>query len=86
MSPGRFDQYMYRPYLNEIQAGRITDEEVLEYLELLRIKCTELTRAHATFTESYLGGSIYQNLTLGGLTVTGNLRKTVCRSWFAGGN
>ena len=67
MSPGRFDQYMYRPYLNEIQAGRITDEEGLEYLELLRIKCTELTRAHATFTESYLGGSIYQNLTLGGV-------------------
>lgn len=67
MSPGRFDQYMYRPYLNEISAGKITDDEVLEYLELLRIKCTELTRAHATFTESYLGGSIYQNMTLGGV-------------------
>ncbi len=67
MSPGRFDQYMYRPYLNEISAGGITDDEVLEYLELMRIKCTELTRAHATFTESYLGGSIYQNLTLGGV-------------------
>ncbi len=67
MSPGRFDQYMYRPYLAEKSAGNITDEEVLEYLELLRIKCTELTRAHATFTESYLGGSIYQNMTLGGV-------------------
>ena len=67
MSPGRFDQYMYRPYIAEKLAGKITDEEVLEYLELMRIKCTELTRAHATFTESYLGGSIYQNLTLGGV-------------------
>ncbi len=67
MSPGRFDQYMYRPYLNEKNAGKITDAEVLEYLELMRVKCTELTRAHATFTESYLGGSIYQNLTLGGV-------------------
>lgn len=67
MSPGRFDQYMYRPYLNEIRSGGITDDEVLEYMELLRIKCTELTRAHATFTESYLGGSIYQNLTIGGV-------------------
>ena len=66
MSPGRFDQYMYRPYLAEKAAGEITDAEVLEYLELMRIKCTELTRAHATFTESYLGGSIYQNVTLGG--------------------
>lgn len=67
MSPGRFDQYMYRPYLAETSSGGITDQEVLEYLELLRIKCTELTRAHATFTESYLGGSIYQNMTLGGV-------------------
>ncbi len=67
MSPGRFDQYMYRPYLNEIKSGDITAAEVLEYLELMRIKCTELTRAHATFTESYLGGSIYQNITLGGV-------------------
>lgn len=67
MSPGRFDQYMYRPFLQEKAAGKITDAQVLEYLELLRIKCTELTRAHATFTESYLGGSIYQNMTLGGI-------------------
>jgi formate C-acetyltransferase len=67
MSPGRFDQYMYRPYLASKKTGDITDAEVLEYLELLRIKCTELTRAHATFTESYLGGSIYQNMTLGGV-------------------
>jgi len=67
MSPGRFDQYMYRCYRNSIDSGDITDAEVLEYLELLRIKCTELTRAHATFTESYLGGSIYQNMTLGGV-------------------
>ncbi len=67
MSPGRFDQYMYRAFLNETTSGGISEAEVLEYLELLRIKCTELTRAHATFTESYLGGSIYQNMTLGGV-------------------
>lgn len=72
MSPGRFDQYMYRPFKNEIESGGITEAEVMEYLELLRIKCTELTRAHATFTESYLGGSIYQNMTLGGVDRYGN--------------
>jgi pyruvate-formate lyase len=64
---------MYRPYLNETESGDITDAEVLEYLELMRIKCTELTRAHATFTESYLGGSIYQNVTLGGVDRYGQL-------------
>ncbi|MDM8289686.1 pyruvate formate lyase family protein, partial [Slackia piriformis] len=66
ISPGRFDQYMYRPYLASKQAGTLTDEEALELMELLRVKCTEIGRLHPVFTESYLGGSIYQNLTLGG--------------------
>lgn len=66
ISPGRFDQYMYRPFRDDIESGRITREEVLELLELLRIKHTEIIRAHAQFTESYLGGSIFQNVTLGG--------------------
>lgn len=66
ISPGRFDQYMYRSYQNDIKSGNITEKGVLELLELMRIKCAEITRAHATFTESYLGGSVYQNLTVGG--------------------
>ena len=72
ISPGRFDQYMYRPFQADRKAGRLTDAQALELLELLRIKCAEITRAHATFTESYLGGSIYQNLTLGGVDRYGN--------------
>ncbi|HAA90056.1 MAG: Formate C-acetyltransferase [Thermoanaerobacterales bacterium 50_218] len=67
ISPGRFDQYMYRPFKNDIESGRITEEQALELLELMRIKCSEITRAHATFTESYLGGSVYQNVTIGGV-------------------
>ncbi|MGB9790971.1 MAG: glycyl radical protein [Thermacetogeniaceae bacterium] len=67
ISPGRFDQYMYRPFKNDIDSGRITEAQALELLELMRIKCSEITRAHATFTESYLGGSVYQNLTIGGV-------------------
>jgi formate C-acetyltransferase/4-hydroxyphenylacetate decarboxylase large subunit len=67
ISPGRFDQYMYRPFTEDIKAGRITEAEVLELLELLRVKHSEIVRAHAVFTESYLGGSIFQNLTLGGV-------------------
>jgi len=30
ISPGRFDQYMYRPFRDDIESGRITREEVLE--------------------------------------------------------
>jgi indoleacetate decarboxylase len=71
ISPGRFDQYMLRPYLADRAAGRGSREQALELLELLRIKCSEITRAHATFTESYLGGSVYQNLTLGGVDAEG---------------
>lgn len=67
ISPGRFDQYMYRPFKADYDAGNITEQETLELLELLRIKCGEISRAHATFTESYLGGSVYQNVTLGGV-------------------
>lgn len=67
ISPGRFDQYMYRPFKNDLNQDRITEDEALELLELLRIKCSEITRAHATFTESYLGGSVYQNVTIGGV-------------------
>jgi len=72
ISPGRFDQYMYRTYKKDMAAGNITDTEVLELLELMRIKCGEIARAHATFTESYLGGSVYQNITLGGVDRYGN--------------
>ncbi|HUT02651.1 MAG TPA: pyruvate formate lyase family protein [bacterium] len=71
ISPGRFDQYMYRPFKSDIDAGAMTEEGALELLELMRIKCAEVTRAHATFTESYLGGSVYQNLTLGGVNSDG---------------
>lgn len=67
ISPGRLDQYLYRPFLASKRAGTVTDAQVLEYLELLRIKCTEIGRLHPVFTESYLGGSIYQNLTVGGV-------------------
>lgn len=71
ISPGRFDQYMYRPYKNDITKGTTTKEKVLELLELMRIKCSEITRAHAMFTEAYLGGSVYQNLTVGGVDKNG---------------
>jgi len=67
ISPGRFDQYMYRPLKNDMAAGTYDEQKALELLELMRIKCAEITRAHATFTESYLGGSVYQNITLGGV-------------------
>jgi len=72
ISPGRFDQYMYRPFKADRDSGNLTEQEALELLELMRVKCGEISRAHATFTESYLGGSVYQNMTLGGCDRYGN--------------
>jgi len=72
ISPGRFDQYMYPFYRKDMERGRITKKEVLELLELLRIKCTQITRCHPMASEGSLGGSIYINLTLGGLDKEGN--------------
>jgi len=67
VSPGPFDQYMNRPFQDDLEQGRITREKALELLELLRIKHTEIIRAHAKFSESYNAGSVFQNLTLGGV-------------------
>lgn len=38
---GRMDQIMYPYYQADIAAGRITDEEVVELFECLRLKCME---------------------------------------------
>ncbi len=72
ISPGRFDQYMYPYYKKDLEEGRITREEALELLELLRIKMSQLIRAHPLASEGILGGSMYQNVTLGGLDKNGN--------------
>jgi len=67
VSPGRFDQYMYRPFKDDIESGRMTEGEALELLELLRVKHSEMVRAHAWFLEAVVVGGTYQNLTLGGV-------------------
>ncbi len=72
ISPGRFDQYMYRPFKGDIESDRITREKVLELLELLRIKHAEVVRIHSRFAEAYNAGSIYQHVTLGGVDKHGN--------------
>lgn len=41
---GRFDQYMYPFYRHDIDAGIITDAEVLELLEIMRCKVMKINR------------------------------------------
>jgi len=71
-SPGRFDRYMYPYYKKDIDSGKITKEEVLELLEALRVKMTEIEYV-ASFSWAGLGsGNLYQNMILGGTDERGH--------------
>jgi len=68
---GRFTQYMYPFYQKDKELGIITDEEVIELLELLYLKISGINRfvPAAVFQENQ--GSMFQNISLGGVTSSG---------------
>ena len=64
---GRFDQYMYPFYRADMDAGRITDEEVLELLGMLRIRCMEMNQQSGReIRKRTSGGARWMNMTIGG--------------------
>lgn len=68
MSIGRLGQVLYPWFEQDIAAGRITEEEVLELLELYRIKITCIDCfASAGVVGGVLSGNTFNNLTIGGL-------------------
>lgn len=72
-SAGRFDQYMYPFYKKDIEEGRITDEEVLELLEILRIKNMKLNRVSGKANRAKNSGMAkWYNWTVGGVDAQGN--------------
>ncbi|WP_300458143.1 pyruvate formate lyase family protein [Desulfobacula sp.] len=69
---GRFDQYMYPFYKRDKEQGRITDEEVLELLECLRIKDIKMNRVSGQQNRKKNSGMAkWHNWTIGGVTVDG---------------
>jgi pyruvate formate-lyase/glycerol dehydratase family glycyl radical enzyme len=69
---GRFDQYMYPFYRADKTAGRITDDEVLELLECLRIKDMHLNRISGERNRKKNSGlAKWHNWTIGGVTSDG---------------
>lgn len=69
---GRFDQYMYPYYEQDIKAGRITQERAQELIEALWIKLSEWVWAISSNTARFFAGyNSFQNLTVGGRTRTG---------------
>jgi pyruvate formate-lyase/glycerol dehydratase family glycyl radical enzyme len=72
VSFGRFDQIMYPYYAKDIAEGKLTDEDVLELLELLRIKDMQIyitgSRPHR---EKWSGMGKWHNMIIGGQTPGG---------------
>lgn len=69
LSYGRFDQYMYPYYKNDIKNKRITDNEVLELLTCLWIKTLTINKVRSqSHTLGSAGSPMYQNVTIGGQT------------------
>jgi 4-hydroxyphenylacetate decarboxylase large subunit len=72
MSPGRLGQVLYPYFEQDMEAGRITEDEVLELLECQRVKFTCIDCfASMGVVGGVLSGNTFNNLSLGGLTKDG---------------
>lgn len=64
---GRFDQYMYPFYIKDVEEGRLTEDEALELVAILWIKCTAIIKLmDSVTTRTFAGFPLFQNVTLGG--------------------
>lgn len=72
ISLGRFDQYVYPFYKNDIEKGILTREEGLEIIEAFFIKCNELNKLRS-WPDSvfFLGYQMFINLAIAGQTKDG---------------
>ncbi|MCQ9210833.1 glycyl radical protein [Granulicatella seriolae] len=69
LSYGRFDQYMYPYYQNDLETGKITEDEVVELLTNLWIKTLTINKVRSqSHTYSSAGSPLYQNVTISGQT------------------
>ena len=71
---GRFDQYMYPFYKKDIESGAITDAEVLELIECLRVKVMQFNfvSGNAKQREKWAGMARWNNMVIGGVDEDGN--------------
>lgn len=72
-SMGRFDQFMYPLYKKDVEAGRLSEDAALEWLEEFYIKTTNVTWLLPTQLAFYFGGYYrFQQLDVGGVDRDGN--------------
>ena len=73
ISPGRFDQYMYPYYKEDLDKGIITRESAQELLDCIWVKLNDLNKVRdAASAEGFAGYSLFQNLIVGGQDKYGN--------------
>jgi len=72
ISPGRFDQYMYPYYKNDMEGGAIVKAFAQELMDCIWIKFNDLNKCRdAASAEGFAGYSLFQNLIAGGQTPNG---------------
>ncbi len=72
ISPGRFDQYMFPYYQQDIANGIITRDKAQELLDCLWVKFNEINKVRdAGSTKAFGGYPMFQNLIVGGQTSDG---------------
>jgi len=72
ISPGRFDQYMYPYYKNDLDKNDITPELAQELMDCIWVKLNDLNKVRdAASAEGFAGYSLFQNLCAGGQTEDG---------------
>lgn len=69
---GRFDQYMYPFYKKDVENGTITNDEVLELLEIMRCKVMKINRVSGKANRTKNAGMAkWYNWTIGGVKADG---------------
>lgn len=67
ISPGRFDQYMYPYFKEDLDKGVITREAAQELIDCIWVKLNDLNKCRdAVSAEGFAGYSLFQNLIVGG--------------------
>ena len=72
ISPGRFDQYMYPYYKQDLDRGAITRESAQELIDCIWVKLNDINKVRdADSANGFAGYGMFQNLIVGGQNIHG---------------
>lgn len=73
MPGGRIDQFLYPYYKHDIENGIITNDEVFELIEMIRVKCMTIHTVRGSLARGrHSGDSRWLNFAIGGCDGQGN--------------